>query len=116
MISKLVGMFNLKYLLPTQSPEGDQLYNRRKLAYMSIAFTVYWSHLILAVYVFALYKTQPSDAAIIAAFLAVPGTIAGMNVWKYLLASEKEDELKSITASRSSASNNSDTSTTVEGR
>lgn len=81
-------------IVPRQAPDGDHMYNRRLLAYWSIGFTVYWSHLILAVYVFALYKAQASDAAIISAFLAVPGTIAGMNVWKYLRAAEKDDELK----------------------
>lgn len=95
---KLLAYLNIGGLLglmrPQPAPSDDLLYNRRVLAYYSIAFTVYWSHLILAVYVFALYKAQASDAAIIAAFLAVPGTIAGMNVWKYLIASEKDDELK----------------------
>jgi len=72
----------------------DKLFNRRLLAYYGLLFTVYWSHLILLVYVVLAFKHGQADAVIIAAFLGVPGTLAGIGFWKYLQASEKSDEVK----------------------
>lgn len=113
MINNILKVINWSRLIPKAGPDNDHMYNRRILAYWSIGFTLYWSHLILAVYVFALYRAQASDAAIIAAFLAVPGTIAGMNVWKYLIAAEKDDELKNVRLNRNLSAFTDNSNTTV---
>lgn len=80
-------------LIPYQAPEQDGLFNRRRLAYFGLIFTVYWSHLVLLVYVFG----PPPDAVSITAFLGVPSSIAGMGFYKYLKAAESDDASKTIT-------------------
>lgn len=83
----------LLVLLPKAAPDGDGLFNRRILAYYGLVFTVYWVHLVLAAYIYLAINGVGSDAALVA-LLGVPGTIAGIGFWKYLKASEKEDENK----------------------
>ena len=97
-------------LTPQSAPEGDGLFNRRRLAFWGIAFSVYWVHVILLVHVFTIYKAQASDAVIITAFLAVPTSLAGLGFFKYLRAAENDDAFKTSTLNTSIPS---DSSTTV---
>ena len=79
-----------KALIPNQAPEDDTLFNRRRLAYFGLAFSIYWTHLILAVYIWG----PTPDAVCITAFLGVPATLAGLGFYKYLRAAETEDAIK----------------------
>src|SRR5688572_10481722 len=86
------AILNLSKLIPQIAPDGDPLFNRRRLTYFGLAFSVYWVHLILIVYV---WGPQPADPIIVTAFLGVPATLAGLGFYKYLTAAEKDDAIKS---------------------
>lgn len=100
---------NFNILKPKASPIEDLLFNRRRLAFYGLGFSIYWVHLILLVYVI---KSE-ADAASIIAFLGVPSTIAGLGFYKYLRAAEVDDEHKrNVTIS--SGSNDRDNTSSVE--
>lgn len=97
----------LKGIIPQTAPEGDPLFNRRRLAYFGLAFSIYWVHLILLVYVFG----PPPDAVSITAFLGVPATLAGLGFYKYLRAAENDDAVKNGSIGNIGSSNSSVTVT-----
>ena len=81
----------LRKLIPFSKPD-DKLFNRRVLAYYGLIFSVYWVHLILAIFFILMMGEKQADATVIIAFLGVPGTLAGIGFWKYLKACEKDDD------------------------
>ena len=99
-----------KGLLPSVAPDDDPMYNRRKLAYFGLGFSVYWVHLILVVYVFG----PTPDAICITAFLGVPASLAGLGFYKYLKAAEIDDEHKNGKVNSDNTSSPITVTTTVE--
>lgn len=97
----------LKGIVPQIAPDDDPLFNRRRLAYFGLAFSIYWVHLILIVYVWG----PPPDAVSITAFLSVPATLAGLGFYKYLRAAETDDAVKNGTIGNVGNSNSSVTVT-----
>lgn len=95
----------LQSIVPQTAPDDDPLFNRRRLAYFGLAFSIYWVHLILLVYVFG----PTPDAVCITAFLGVPATLAGLGFYKYLRAAENDDALKTGNSSNSVNINSPDT-------
>lgn len=97
----------LKSIVPQTAPDDDPLFNRRRLAYFGLVFSIYWVHLILVVYVFG----PVPDAVCITAFLSVPATLAGLGFYKYLRAAENDDAIKNGNNSVTPVSNSTVTVT-----
>lgn len=84
---------NLWKIIPSRDPE-DQLYNRRLMAYFSLAYCAIWFQQILLLIAFGLWLEVPLDAASITALLGVPTSLSGLGFWKYLEACRKDDNKK----------------------
>lgn len=80
--------------IPT-GKDDDRMFNRRLLAFYGLAFSVYWSHLILILWFFLMVIKREADATVVIAFIGVPGALAGLGFWKYLKAAEKDDAKQS---------------------
>lgn len=78
-------------IIPSRDPQ-DQLYNRRLISYFSLAYSALWFQEVLLVLIIGMYFKQPVDAAIIAALLGVPTSLAGLGFYNYLKACEEEDD------------------------
>ena len=80
----------IKSLFPKKCPE-DQLYNRRLMSYLGLAFSVFWFQEVLILvalgYIFKIHL----DAAVVVALLGVPATLAGLGFWRYLEACKLDD-------------------------
>lgn len=74
-------MFGFKHI------SDDKFYNRRRLAILVTVYAVVWGAIVL----FCDMKWG-MDAAKVVAYLGFVSTVAGLPVWGYLRASQKDDE------------------------
>lgn len=65
----------------------DKFYNRRRLAVIVTAYAVFWGFIIL----FCDMKWG-MDAAKVGIYLGFVSTVAGLPIWGYLRASQKDDD------------------------
>jgi len=65
----------------------DRLKHRRRMAKTMMWFAIVWYWAVLLFDVFS----QNWGAAVVTAYLGVPAALAGLNLWKYLKACEKDD-------------------------
>ena len=77
-------MFGFKHI------SDDKFYNRRRLAVFTTIYAVLWGFVIL----WATIKYD-FDTPKVLAFLGFVTTVAGLPVWGYLRASQKDDNAKS---------------------
>jgi len=77
-------------IIPSHKPE-DQLYNRRILTYLGLAYSAIWFQEVLIVLIVCAAIGAPIDGAIVAALLGVPTSLAGLGFWRYLEACKRDD-------------------------
>jgi hypothetical protein len=69
----------------------DRFYNRRRLAVFTTIYAIVWGFVIL----FCDVKWG-MDVAKVVAYLGFVSTVAGLPIWGYLRASQKDDNAKSV--------------------
>jgi polyferredoxin len=65
----------------------DKLKNRRRMAYISLIGSAIWYMQVFWVDVLL----EDWGAAVVTAYLGVPGMLAGLQLWKYLRACDASD-------------------------
>ncbi len=78
-------------LIPSRKKD-DQLYNRRLISYFGLIYAAIWFQEILIVILIAIFLKSPIDAAVVAALLGVPTSLAGLGFYKYLQGCNMDDE------------------------
>lgn len=78
-------MFGFKHI------SDDRFYNRRRLAVFTTIYAIVWGFVIL----FCDVKWG-MDVAKVVAYLGFVSTVAGLPIWGYLRASQKDDNAKSV--------------------
>lgn len=74
-------MFGFKHIT------DDKFYNRRRLAVFTTIYAVVWGGIVLAC-----DTKWGMDTAKVVAYLGFVSTVAGLPIWGYLKASQKDDD------------------------
>jgi len=83
----------VKSLIP-EKKDTDQLYNRRLLSYIGLAFSVFWFQEVLIIVALGYFFDTQLAAPVVVALLGVPATLAGLGFWRYLEACKHDDHAK----------------------